>query len=134
MTPAEGRAIILAQHAELRALLERAVVVARQHLAGTASDGELEAVVGQVRAAFSEHNLFETSLLRPLLRDVDRWGEDRIRRMIEEHIEEHRVIEAFLAGSAEAIAHDLADFVEDMDAHMLAEERTFLSPTALPER
>lgn len=133
MTPAEARTTVLRQHSELRSLLDTAVTVARRHLGGTAGHAELEAIVLQVRNAFSEHNLFETALLRPFLREVDRWGEERIRRMIEEHVEEHRVMEAFLARPATELAADLADFVEDMEAHMQAEERTFLSPTALPE-
>src|SRR6185503_10181838 len=96
LTPPEARATILRQHAELRALLETAVATARRHLEGTATDRELEEIVVGVRFAFAEHNLFETALLRPLLRDVDAWGAERIHRMIEEHVQEHRLMEAFL--------------------------------------
>ena len=134
MTPAEARALILTQHDGLRALLGTAIRLARQHVAGEAIEDELEAVVSAIRVAFAEHNLFETSLLVPLLGGVDAWGSKRIERMISEHLEEHRVIEAFLARPARDVVPDLDDFVEEIGAHMEAEERTFLSPSALPER
>lgn len=134
MTPAEARSLILTQHAGLRALLETAVRLARLHVAGAVIEDELEAVVAAIRVAFAEHNLFETRLLVPMLGGVDAWGPKRIERMLTEHLEEHRVIEAFLARPARDVVPDLADFVEEIDAHMLAEERTFLSPHALPER
>lgn len=126
--------MILAQHAGLRALLETAVATARRHVQGVATDDEIDRSLAAIRVAFAEHNLFETSLLVPLLGGVDAWGPKRIERMIVEHVEEHRVMDAFLSRPGREVVPDLADFVDEIEAHMQAEERTFLAPTALPER
>ena len=134
MTPAEGRAMILTQHAELRALLAAAAGMARRHVRGTVVDRELDNLFDRIRVAFAEHNRLESALLTPLLRGVDAWGPWRIARMIEEHVQEHQLLEAFLARPAHELVPELADFIEELDAHMLAEERTFLSAHALPDR
>lgn len=133
MPGAAARAMILAQHLELRELLERALVMARRHVAGTAIDRELDELVVSIRDAFAAHNRYESALLTPLLSATGAWGPARIERMVAEHVEEHDVIQAFLARPAHEIVAELGDFVEEIDAHMAAEERTFLSPDVLTD-
>lgn len=134
MPGAAARATILAQHVELRGLLERALVMARRHVAGTAIDRELDELVASIRDAFEVHNRYESALLTPLLSATGAWGPARIERMVAEHVEEHQVIQTFLSRPAHEVIADLADFVEEIDAHMEAEERTFLSPDVLTDR
>jgi hypothetical protein len=47
--------------------------------------------------------------------------------MMEEHRAEHAVIRAALTGTDRDVAHRVADLRELVEAHMAAEERTFLS-------
>jgi hypothetical protein len=51
--------------------------------------------------------------------------------MFEEHAAEHASFREAMTGSALAIAARMAELAEDVDAHMAAEERTFLSPGVL---
>jgi hypothetical protein len=77
------------------------------------------------------HNAFELSVLEPMLREADAWGPARVARMIEEHGAEHEALEELLAGTTEEVALRFDDFAELVDAHMAAEERTFLSTQVL---
>jgi hypothetical protein len=131
MDPSEARQLLLAQHEGLRRLLEQAEVLARQFVACEPVAAALDRALVDLRAAFDEHNRFEASLLEPMLRARDVVGPRRVERMIEEHSEEHRVFTAFLARRVAEVAPELPDFVEEICAHMEAEERTFLSPKAL---
>jgi hypothetical protein len=53
--------------------------------------------------------------------------------MLEEHFAEHTAFWETLAGSAADVASRMDDLVDRLDAHMAAEERTFLSPLVLHE-
>ena len=54
-----------------------------------------------------------------------------IDRMLEEHVGEHAAFWEALAGSPDGVALRIDDLVDELDAHMAAEERTFLSPLVL---
>jgi hypothetical protein len=54
-------------------------------------------------------------------------------RMREEHVAEHAAFWELLSGTPDDIAARIDDLVEEIDAHMLAEERTFLSPVTLQD-
>jgi iron-sulfur cluster repair protein YtfE (RIC family) len=131
MEPTQARAVLLEQHERLRQLLGDAQALAARVLAGEGTEAELQACLDVLRAAFAEHNASEESLLEPILRLDFAWGPARIARMIEEHAAEHASFRAVLATPALAIAARMDDLVEDVDAHMAAEERTFLSPGVL---
>ena len=105
--------------------------LARRLREGEAITAELEAAVAQLRASFDDHNVFETRLIRPLLGGSPDWGSVLVDRMIEEHLAEHGALWQLLGGSLDEIAARLDDLFDELDAHMAAEERTFLSPHVL---
>lgn len=122
---------LLAQHQRLRDLLGQARALGRRFQGGPAAARALAHCLVALRGAFEEHNQLELSLLEPLLRDDQAWGPARIARMREEHGAEHAVIAETLAGGVVEVVARLDDFAEEMEAHMDAEERTFLSPAVL---
>lgn len=131
MEPSRARATILEQHERLRRLLAEAQVLAARVLAGQGGVAALERQLELVRTAFWDHNQSEEALLEPILRLDYAWGPARIARMLEEHGAEHAAIREALAGNTLDVAARLEELVEDIDAHMAAEERTFLSPGVL---
>jgi iron-sulfur cluster repair protein YtfE (RIC family) len=128
-----ARSTLLAQHDQIRVQLNRCSVLARRMLEGEPVHIELDEVLAQLRDAFAEHNASETELVRPLLRGSPNWGALLVDRMLEEHVAEHAAFWELLAGSAVDVAARMDDLVDELDAHMVAEERTFLSPLVLHE-
>ncbi|MCC6999440.1 MAG: hemerythrin domain-containing protein [Deltaproteobacteria bacterium] len=138
MLPSEAREELLSQHAELRRLLSLAATLAGQVLAdaaaGTPSPSdlpELHRLLARLQSALSDHNKSEESLLEPMLRDADAWGPQRVARMVEEHKGEHSAFRKALEGEDLDVAARLPELAEELEAHMLAEERTFLSAGVL---
>ena len=131
MTPGEARLRCLAQHEWLRANLMQTGSLARRYLAGEPVAHELDVNLRRLREAYVAHNAFELSVLEPLIRDADAWGPARVARMLEEHGAEHQALEELLSGSTTEVALRFDDFAELVDAHMAAEERTFLSAQVL---
>ncbi|MCA9676486.1 MAG: hemerythrin domain-containing protein [Kofleriaceae bacterium] len=130
-SPGSAREVVLAQHARLRTLLASAEAVAGRYRAGDPVGAQLHRLLEDVRRAFAEHNRTEEELLGPILREDFAWGEPRVRRMMEEHAGEHALLRQVLAADDDTVARQLPDLVEEILAHMDAEERTFLSPTVL---
>jgi hypothetical protein len=122
----ETRKRLLAQHERLRDLLDRVLVFADHFLADKPVAEDLGLALAELRIAFTAHNELEQSLLEPLLQATGTWGPARIERMREEHAAEHAAFVAFLGQPLEVLARNVVDFVEDLEAHMQAEERTFL--------
>lgn len=131
MEPSAARALLLAQHDRLRRLLTDTAEVAVLVLGGEGSLDHLQDLLASVRVAFAEHNASEESLLEPILRLDHAWGPQRIARMLEEHGAEHASFRAALARPALELAGEMADLVEMIEAHIAAEERTFLSSAVL---
>jgi len=131
MDSAEIRRTLLGQHEQIRAHLNGCSVLARRLLGGAPVQGELDAALTRLRADFIEHNIVETALVRPLLGDAAGRGALLVDRMFEEHVAEHAAFWQMLAGPAQEVAGRMDDLVDELDAHMAAEERTFLSPQAL---
>jgi hypothetical protein len=127
------RSRLLVQHDHLRDLFDQILVLADRFLAGKPVDDPLRSKLADLRDAFSEHNELEQSLLEPMLRASGAWGPARIARMLEEHAAEHVAFGAFLQRPLAEIARGMVDFVEEIDAHMAAEERTFLSSAVARE-
>jgi iron-sulfur cluster repair protein YtfE (RIC family) len=130
-TPLGIQAELRAQHNDIRHLLTRAARQAHAYLVGTGSEQDLAEAIAEVRASVLEHNQREESLLSPLLAGRDRWSPARIARMLEEHAAEHAALQQAFVGTTAEIAERLPILIEDMDAHMAAEERTVLSPSVL---
>ena len=131
LEPSVARKRLLQQHAALRERMRAACEVADATRAGRASPGELAGAVRALKAAFVEHNRLEETWLAPLLRATDSYGEVRIARMLGEHAEEHQAFVGFLDHAIDVLITGLADFAEEIEAHMDAEERTFLHPHVL---
>jgi len=126
-----SRARLIAQHDQIRAHLVECSELARQLRTGQPAHAALSAAVAQLRADLLEHNATEAELIRPLLDDSPGWGTVLVDRMGEAHLAEHAALLEMLAGSPGEVAARMSDLVDDLDAHMAAEERTFLSPLVL---
>ena len=115
MNATEARTTLLAQHEQLRLLLEICIRLAREQ-----REGE------PVTAALDE-------VLAELLHGPAAWGSLMIDRMLEEHVAEHAAFWELLSGTRAEVAERIEELAEELDAHMSAEERTFLSPMTLRE-
>jgi hypothetical protein len=107
------------------------LVLTRRRDRGLAAEETVAAEIAELRRAFEEHNRYEEAALRPLLADQDRWGPARVGRMLEEHVGEHQAFIACLTRDTPCTTAALAEFVEEVDAHMAAEERVFLNVAVL---
>jgi hypothetical protein len=119
--------LLLGQHDAIRTQLDLSRGIAQRVRRGEAAEAELEVALEGLRDAFSTHNLSESSLIRPLLIGAKNWGEQLLERMIEEHLAEHIAMWAAMGRPALVLATQLDDLAEELDAHMAAEERTFLA-------
>ena len=127
----KARKTLVAQHDRIRAHLNGCSVLGRRLSDGEPVHVELDEALALLRSDFMEHNVTESELVGPLLRDSPGWGTVLVDRMLEEHVAEHAAFWELLSGSAEDVAARIDDLVDELDAHMAAEERTFLSPLVL---
>ncbi len=126
-----ARAKLMSQHQGIRTRLDRCTRLAHDVLAGVPIANELDVALSQLRNEFVAHNVTETALVRQLLRGLVDRGPLLIDRMLEEHLAEHAEFWEKLSGTASEVASRIDDLVEELEAHMAAEERTFLSPLVL---
>jgi hypothetical protein len=113
---------LLAQHDELRALMDACERLAEALDGGGPVHAELAAEVGRLRASFDRHNRYEETLLRPVLLEEEPRREDRVDRMVREHVDEHGAVRASLGGPATA---DLRASIAMLRTHLAAEETYF---------
>ena len=93
MKPTEVRAHILEDHAALREELASLERLAREVLDGrTSSAGRLRDEGCRFHDALARHMQWEDAHLKPLLREIDAWGEERARRLEEEHLEQRELL------------------------------------------
>lgn len=134
MRAPEAREHLLGQHGRLRQLIGEAEGLAARMLAGQELGPSFRRVVDELRTVLAEHNWAEETLLQPILARGEAWAaEKRTERMFEEHQAEHAALREALAGPDLEVAARMADFAEELTAHMDAEERTFLAPSVLKE-
>lgn len=136
MTPGQMRSELLAQHAEMRGMIERARGLTARLRAGEAVRVELQAALGLLADATRAHNEREESLLREVIPTVDAWGPARADVMVEQHGLEHQALHDALRGAA--TGDDVAAVCEATEAllarivqHMEREEEAFLSEEVL---
>jgi iron-sulfur cluster repair protein YtfE (RIC family) len=126
---------LLAQHERIRQDVAACRVLAERLRTGESVQAEFDLALGQLRADFDAHNRTETGLLLPLLLRASQGHDTRgtllAERMLEEHAAEHAAFWERLDGPRLQIAANLNELIEELDAHMAAEERTFLSPLIL---
>lgn len=122
-----ARRLLLAQHETIREHLARCRRLAQEARDGRTGTEELETALAQLRDAFFDHNLSESALIRPLLLGAARWGDQMLERMIEEHLAEHVAMWEVMGRPPRELVNSLGNLAEELDAHMAAEERTFLA-------
>ncbi len=119
---------LLAQHDELRAIMDRCEELADQFDAGQTTALALTREIAKLRLAFDAHNQFEEQLLRPVLREIDAFGDVRIERMFSDHVGEHRAMRLQLGDDT---TNALRGAIDSLRVHLQAEERYFLSSRVL---
>jgi hypothetical protein len=121
--PGRILAELMKQHAVLRVMMDEC-----ERLADNGDPARLANEVAKLRVAFDAHNQFEEQLLRPVLREIDAFGDVRIEHMMVDHVGEHRTVREQLGeGSTRA----LRDAIDNLRVHLQAEERYFLSSRVL---
>jgi hypothetical protein len=130
-TPADIRRDLIAQHDRVREHLARATRLSAELLRGDPVAGALEDAIARLRRTVREHNAAEELVLEQMLVASGTAGPRRAARMVEEHGAEHAMMRQLLEGSELEVAARMRDIAEQLDAHLAAEERTFLSPAVL---
>ncbi len=128
LTPSRARAVLAAQHAALRQMIDRCEELADEVDADCACATELALEVARLRIAFDEHNQLEEQLLRPLLLDTEWLGAVRVSRMVEDHVEEHRAMRSGLTATPTG---DLRGVLASLRDHLATEERYLVSQKVL---
>jgi iron-sulfur cluster repair protein YtfE (RIC family) len=109
--------------------------LSKQFRAGEPVAVELELALARLRADFDEHNRTETGLLLPLLLHASQGRGTRgtllAERMLEEHAAEHAAFWQRIEAPHHEVAANIEELADELEAHMAAEERTFLSPLIL---
>jgi iron-sulfur cluster repair protein YtfE (RIC family) len=129
------RNTLLAQHGRIRENVAACSRLSERFRAGEPVAGELDLALAQLRADFDEHNRTETGLLLPLLLHASQGQGTRgtllAERMLEEHAAEHTAFWQRIDAPRHEVAANMDELIEELEAHMAAEERTFLSPLIL---
>ena len=122
---------LLAQHDRLRAQLQTCTRLAKVYNLRQVGGSELDLALEILREEFAMHNEAESAVIRHLLRGPSAWSSLLIDRMLEEHVAEHATFWELLSGTRSEVADRIEDLADELDAHMAAEERTFLAPITL---
>ncbi|MBS1120555.1 MAG: hypothetical protein H6Q90_2783 [Deltaproteobacteria bacterium] len=131
MNATEARTRLLAQHQHLRAHLDACIRLAHQLRSDELAGPALDMALDRLRNDFATHNQAETAIVRQLLHGPSAWSSLLVDRMLEEHIAEHAAFWELLTGTRTEVAGRIEELADELDAHMAAEERTFLSPVTL---
>lgn len=131
MTAQSKRLLLLAQHDRLRQQAELCVQLGKLYEQGEVGGAELDRALEILRDEFAVHNATESRVIGELLHGPAEWGSLLIDRMLEEHVAEHAAFWDLLSGTRSEVAARIADLADELEAHMAAEERTFLAPITL---
>jgi len=127
MEPSKALRELFDQHEALRVSMDDCEQLADEVDQGRGDVRTLIDEVAKLRVAFGEHNRFEEQVLRPILRELDAFGDVRIEHMFADHVEEHRALTRSLDGPTA----ELRAALYQLRAHLVAEERYFLSARVL---
>jgi len=133
MTTEQTRLDLLAQHSRLRTHLKRCTRLARLASFDEPAGTELDSALESLRAELAAHNEAETVAIGDLLRAPAPRNKLLRDRMFEEHVAEHAAFWELLSGTRAEILARIDELADELDAHMAAEERTFLAPATLRE-
>jgi hypothetical protein len=131
MNAENTRLLLLAQHERLREHVQTCTRLASLVRLGDCAGTELDVALEALREEFAAHNAAETAVIRELLRGPTAWSSLMIDRMLEEHVAEHAAFWELLSGTRAEVVRRIDDLADELDAHMAAEERTFLAPVTL---
>jgi hypothetical protein len=131
MNAENTRLLLLAQHERLRELVQTCTDLARRTRLGEDVGPDLDLALAVLREGLAAHNEVETAAVRQLLHGPAAWGSLLIDRMLEEHVAEHAAFWELLSGTRAEVVARIDDLADELDAHMAAEERTFLAPVTL---
>lgn len=137
--PARVRTDVLAQHGELRELLENALAATTAGLLQQGPEAaQLAESVRQLRRRFRAHLAFEERALVPILSTDEMWGPERAQGLLDEHnrqrAELDTLIEGITAGwDRERLALTLRSLVVDLLRDMTEEECGLLNDELLAE-
>lgn len=112
-------------------MLATCIALALQHRPGEHASNTLELALDALRTEFGVHNQTETALIRDLMSGPGPWGTLLVDRMLEEHVAEHAAFWEALSGNIDDVTSRIMALADELDAHMAAEERTFLAPMTL---
>lgn len=132
LAPSVVRKVILEEHEQLRSKLKalQAAIESQNH-------STLECLMQEFTHFFLKHIATEERILRPVLKDVDAWGDVRVDRMNKEHAvqrEEVRVLEKLIATNRPTdYLNPVKKFIADLYCDMELEERDCLSPEVLKD-
>lgn len=122
------RKTLVAQHAQLRSLMTAVESAMELQPADAAEVGRR---VVALRDAVLAHNTAEEATLGPILRDLDAWGPEHVKQMLDDHHAEHRVISEKLKNGVKPAA--VREVIAHLRGHMLHEEESILSEALLQE-
>ena len=128
MQPSKLLTELTKQHDAIRQIMDRCEQLADELDEGRGDPSQLTREVAKLRLAFDAHNRFEEQLLRPVLREMDAFGDVRIDRMIADHVGEHHAVREQLGDGPTAM---LRSAIDTLRVHLQAEERYFLSSKVL---
>lgn len=131
MNAETSRLLLLTQHEQLRDRLETCTRLAKLYRVGQPVGSELDLALEGLREDFAAHNDFESKTISRLLHGPAAWSSLLIDRMLEEHVAEHAAFWEILSGNRAEMVERIDDLADELDAHMAAEERTFLAPATL---
>jgi iron-sulfur cluster repair protein YtfE (RIC family) len=134
--PSAVRRRLLGQHQDLRQILLEADRVARLVLQGNPSQiAPLRATALAVASNFSAHIQDEEKSVLPLLQEVDAWGPQRVRQLMDEHEAQRAAISALLRleerGDGAELAHGMRALVVTILEDMRHEDRNLLGDAIL---
>jgi iron-sulfur cluster repair protein YtfE (RIC family) len=133
MKASQALVALVEQHARIRELAARTSTAATLYLAGGGGGEAFPQALAALRRALAEHNACEEAFLEPHLARDPAVGARRVSRMLEEHRAEHAAFAAALKGEDRELALRMPDLLEELEAHLQAEERTFLNAAVLKD-
>jgi hemerythrin-like domain-containing protein len=132
LSPTDVRRALLAEHAQLRELLDQLEEVAGRVRTGLDVPARLGRLVDSFRQTLETHNENEETFLEPMLRELDAWGPIRADRLLREHVDEHiDMLSLIDSPDPEMLASTIPVFAELLRAHIMQEEKSFLSAELL---
>ena len=136
MKASEIRSRLLAQHAQLRALVDQVRSACGSSGPAGSQDGQragegLQSALSILVCTLRDHNAEEERLLRDVIVTADAWGPARVEIMNEQHAREHRELYARLSDAAIPNPSQLNVCLDRLMEHMAIEEKVILGEDVL---